>query len=801
MTQFNLGYQIEAKDATRSTLASALSGVTKFARLASKPITIPLKIARGGLGLLRDFNLGLRPLVAGLDNIIERGGRLSLVSKSFQSLTGKGAADADKLARSLVRAASGTISLIKAQETANRALGSGLDFKQLLTTMEFISKKAITTGKNASQAVDTVITGLSRGSPLFLDDFGILVNQIPGVAREFDRIKGSGAFDSLSPAARKAEVIRQAVAEMNQQMSKIGLTGKETTFIFQGIKNSLGDSVDKLVAAVAASKSLRDSLKSTRDVIGGITKFVEGGGSILEVLTGKKGGKSGGLFGLLKAGVLDLAESIGRAIAAGLLKAAIRVGSLFQNIKLFGGALDQLASVRDTIREKVSALFSGLFGKKDDAAKKSDATKPGIEVRLSPRIPLRSSSASRSDGIGPGGFLSDGASAVARGLPGRLARSAATTLGSRGVAAGAGLAARGLSKVIAENAATEIRTARSAKLAGQFAAAGPVGAPALQKGVLASSKFIAKRAVPVATIGDFAFTMFKFIREIKGLFGALRDVKKAQKLQKDAEQRLLETQQQKELRGGVGLGLGFGIGAGRASSSLLGPFGTLALGAGDTVKSFTQLDEAIDKLLSGGSSGALGGRRLKREKANFLEDFPAPRQVSKFQITPIEVDSKNKRLSNRGFLDRKGEINLLFRRLRIIAARTRKDAGLIAERRIRELLKLGFKVSPEQRQEIRDRTFDRLLKERTERPRGRLRELQRELRDELERRGFRKLTTAQPEVQAAAQKKQVQIVEDIKGAVDRMEQLAINVISSLDGVAQALVGSERSIASAGGRRT
>lgn len=349
-TQLNFGMRISATDATGGAFKSAMQGLSSFARTAIKPITIPFKMAQGGLGFLRDINLGIAPVVRGLDNLIERGAGLEVVRKSFESLTGRSGKDTDKLARSIVAASSGTLRLAEAMQIANRAIGSGLSLEQLGTAIEFISKKAITTGKNANEALNTVITGLARGSTLFLDDFGILVDGVDGVRASFNKIKGAGAFDALGPAAQKAETIRQAIAEMQQQMGKIGVSGGETVFLFQGIKNAVGDSVDKLFQAAAKSESLRTALQGVWDVLAGAQIFLEKGGSIGDLLMGKSGGKSGGLIGFLKAGLLDLGETLGRGIAGSLLTVT-------------GSIPGMLSSAWDKVKTGAPALWDGFKSK------------------------------------------------------------------------------------------------------------------------------------------------------------------------------------------------------------------------------------------------------------------------------------------------------------------------------------------------------------------------------------------------------------------------------------------------------
>lgn len=346
MSDLAFKIKIGAEDTgTGSVFRGALANVFSFARSAAKPIMIPIQIAKGGLGILRDINLGLAPVIRGIDNIIDRGSKLEVIRRGFQNLTGQSSKNIDIMARQIVRASAGTMRMAEAMALANRALGS-MSFDDLLTAVEFISKKSVATGKDPGEALGTVITGLVRGSTLFLDDFGILVDGAEGVARSFNAIKGSGAFEQLGPAAQKAETIRQALAEMRQQTSRLGVTGKETFFLWSGIKNLIGDGVDKLVLAVAKSKALKDGLTGLANILRGVTDHFEKGGSLGELFFGKfqrddKGNiktdaagnqlrQGVGLFGLGKAAILDLGEALGRGILGGLLKGLSKLPELFE---------------------------------------------------------------------------------------------------------------------------------------------------------------------------------------------------------------------------------------------------------------------------------------------------------------------------------------------------------------------------------------------------------------------------------------------------------------------------------------
>lgn len=327
MNEMSFSLRLGAKDDSQAGLRSWQSSIMGAVKAVSKPITIPLKIAGAGLGLLRDINLGLKPLIEGLDHIIERGTTLDATRKSFISMVGGGAAYADQLAERLVAASHGTLRVAEAMQLANRSMAAGIDTsKTLPTILDFASKKAVTTGMDFGGAMERIIMGLSRGSAAILDDFGLLNDGLEGVQRAYESIKGKGTWEQLGPAAQKAELIRQAMEDMHRQLGRLGVRGTETIFVWKQIKTQIGDATDKLMAAVGRSESLRGVLGGIRDMIGGMTRHLEGGGSLGELLFGKtdkETGKptgSGGLFGGLKAVLLDAGEALGRGILGGLLK-------------------------------------------------------------------------------------------------------------------------------------------------------------------------------------------------------------------------------------------------------------------------------------------------------------------------------------------------------------------------------------------------------------------------------------------------------------------------------------------------
>jgi len=597
MSDMKFGIEIGAKDKTQDGLKSALASVTGF--------------ARGAMGAMRDYQLGLRPVIASMDRLIDRGGELEVISKSFRSLT-RGSGGVDMLAKKLVAASSGTLKLSEAMAIANRAMGSGMKFNDIATAIEFIGKKSISTGKEAKQALDTVITGLSRGSTLFLDDFGILVDGMGSVKRTFDSMKGQGAFDALGPAAQKAETVRQAIAEMSAQMGRIGVTGRETVFVWQGMKNQIGDAVDKLSLAVIKSQSLNKFMTQTRDLMRGLGGHFDKGGSLTDVIFGKPGGKSGGLAGVAGAALGDIGRNIGHGIA----------GSLFTALGEGSGALSKVFTVAETEGVRVLGVWEkegkASFARLGGAAVTELSKAANVFMGLLPSWARggmgggggAASPAPTSQPAGASrlGILGSGLGAIPGALPRVIAGDVATHVAGHGLGRAAGAMAAHTGREWAEQAAFR----RASSMTGDMFGVGKVGkAPQslLAQGGVGGLKLIAKLSGPVLALADFGFTLKGFADTALGLQKDLGDLADAEARAAQARLRLKNMGNRGPQARGRGLALNPLLAAGQAA----GLAGIGAVRGGGLQGMFGGLADAqFAKVGFGGVRAALG---------DFMGDF------------------------------------------------------------------------------------------------------------------------------------------------------------------------------------
>lgn len=357
MSKMRFGIELLATDRTQNVFRSAIGNAQRAARAIARPITIPIKVAQVGMGFLRDFNLGLRPLIAGIDSLVTRASGLQAVQQSFEALSGRGAERAAGLARWLQEASNGVLRLNEAMAIANRGLAAGLNARQIGSIFDFATKKAVSIGESPAALIENLVEAIATGKTRALDDLGLLREGVEGVAAAFDKVNGSGAFGRLSESAKVAKVAAQVIVEMRQQQAGLNISGNEIVFTWQRIKTSIGDAVDSLMKSIMRSKALKEVLEGTRDTLGRLEAYFDKGGTLKGLLFGEKGGS--GLVGVAGAALLDAGKNLGRALAAQLLDAG---AALVEGLgRALGGAIDAAEAAAGRIIQEVKKTL-GLGG-------------------------------------------------------------------------------------------------------------------------------------------------------------------------------------------------------------------------------------------------------------------------------------------------------------------------------------------------------------------------------------------------------------------------------------------------------
>jgi hypothetical protein len=390
MSQLSLAMRIGAVDDTRSGMSSVLSQARSMAAILSKPIVAPFKLGLNAAAMLRDFNLGLMPVMraaaTGIDTIASRGGRIAQISEQFQKVTGLSARMAESLAGSLQNAADGELRRGDAMAQANQLMAAGVtSMKDISTIYEFAARRADAFGESGKGAIEGIVGSMRRGSFRALKEFGI---DIGDVADQFEQMQAGGKFTSMEFAARKAAVLRTTIDKMREGIDSFGTGFQHTLDYWDMAKSRAGDMVDSLLLGIERSETMREAVKGLSEGLGGISEHFRAGGSIADILVGKQGGKSGGLFGLMKAGVTDVGSYFGRSIAAGGLRGMAAMleempalgdtlwagGTDFvkQLRKTFDNAIDRLQKFFPTWMQKNLPATMGQIDKANDASAAGD---------------------------------------------------------------------------------------------------------------------------------------------------------------------------------------------------------------------------------------------------------------------------------------------------------------------------------------------------------------------------------------------------------------------------------------------
>lgn len=118
-------------------------------------------------------------LARGIASLVQSGAELDSLTGSFNRLAGDLNLNANEVLNSLRTLSAGTITDKELILSANRAMVLGVaknmdEFGQL---MQIARLRARDMGITTSQAFDNIVTGIGRGSPLILDNLGIIVKQ------------------------------------------------------------------------------------------------------------------------------------------------------------------------------------------------------------------------------------------------------------------------------------------------------------------------------------------------------------------------------------------------------------------------------------------------------------------------------------------------------------------------------------------------------------------------------------------------------------------------------------------------
>jgi len=150
----------------------------------------------------------------------EKAGRFDGVQKAFKNLAAAQGKDSRSMLDNMRELSRGTVSDLSLMEKANNALLLGLPVDRFGDMLKIAQSSAAATGQSMEFMLNSIVTGLGRGSKLMLDNLGIIIDA--GKAQEEYAAKLGRTAASLSEAERKQAFINKALAIGLDNTKKIG---------------------------------------------------------------------------------------------------------------------------------------------------------------------------------------------------------------------------------------------------------------------------------------------------------------------------------------------------------------------------------------------------------------------------------------------------------------------------------------------------------------------------------------------------------------------------------------------------
>lgn len=152
----------------------------------------------------------------------------------------------EAILQALKKASAGTISESDLMLSANRAmtLGVARNTREFTILMEIARDRARTMGLTTTQAFDNIVTGIGRGSPLILDNLGLLINQTEAneaYAKELGKT-ASELSETEKKQALLNEVLRQGQTALDDSTQST-MTSKE---VMQALTATISNTVASL---------------------------------------------------------------------------------------------------------------------------------------------------------------------------------------------------------------------------------------------------------------------------------------------------------------------------------------------------------------------------------------------------------------------------------------------------------------------------------------------------------------------------------------------------------------------------
>ena len=222
-------------------------------------------------------------ITAGIGKTVKDASEVESIRVSFERLAQDLGSSGDVMLNKLNEVSKGTISNKDLMLSVNKAvaLGVGNNMEDLARLLEIARVKGQALGVDTTQAFNDMVTGIGRGSPLILDNLGIITKgwaeeaAATGQAMDAQFIMNKILADGAVELANIGEVAltpQERMAQLTKQFSDLSATMGEA---FMPIVKSVYEAILPVITSFGEwIKNNQELFKNIILVVGGITAFM-----------------------------------------------------------------------------------------------------------------------------------------------------------------------------------------------------------------------------------------------------------------------------------------------------------------------------------------------------------------------------------------------------------------------------------------------------------------------------------------------------------------------------------------------
>lgn len=261
-----LSFIIEAQNRAGQTIKEVESQVKGLEGKVKDMQPAFQKMALKGTAAFTAISLGAK-------NAIDSASEFQGISTDFSRMTDQIGIDGDKLIDKLNEVSMGTVSNTDLMLSVNKAmaLGVGNNIDDITKLMEIARLKGRALGLDTTQAFNDIVTGIGRGSPLILDNLGIIIKQ--GAAQKAYAKQLGKTVDEMTDAEKSQSIFNAVMESGTKDLELAGELSLSFGEKMQQIRKETAD------ASVSLGESLLPVIETLADIIipliKNISKFAE----------------------------------------------------------------------------------------------------------------------------------------------------------------------------------------------------------------------------------------------------------------------------------------------------------------------------------------------------------------------------------------------------------------------------------------------------------------------------------------------------------------------------------------------